>query len=1197
MSISDMIEISEVTDKAISENLHRRLKEENIYTNIGRVLISVNPFKEIRIYDKDAIELYAGKKLGSSAISSNPEKILIPSRRDRASRCSTARLTGLSSVSGGATGKFKNFKGPKPPHIYEVANNMLVNMMIEGDNQCVIISGESGAGKTVSAKHVMNFLAKVSDEGSTKVEHVKDTILQSNPLLEAFGNAKTVMNNNSSRFGKFMEIQYNERGQPDGGKISTFLLEKSRVVSLADGERNYHIFYQLLAGLTPEEMEELSLGLSTPDKYRYLNTTGVYTIKGTDDASDFAITMNAMKAIGIPTHNINSVLKVVTAILHLGNITFNEEDNVAVPVDEKLLEKPASLLEIDKTLLKEKITSYDMESRWGGQVEITKKTFNREQACAARDSLSKSLYFQTFEYLVEAVNSTMAKTEQSLYIGVLDIYGFECFQKNGFEQFSINYVNEKLQNLFIDFTLKTEQEEYTEEGISWSSIKYFSNDVVCELIESRRPPGIMSVLDDVCSTMHAVSEGSENTLMDKLRGAITSNNNFSRFFQAQSRHFSITHYAGKVTYEATGFCEKNKDSISNDLIRLIKSSNNEFISTLFPDISGETATGRKTKANTGSAKIRTQAIALVDKIRKCTPHYIRCVKPSESKTPLDWDDKKVLHQVHYLGLVENIKVRRAGFAFRREFDRIIQRYRILAPEIVGNCVQDQIKACKVILEAGKLDMKRYQVGKTKLFLKDQQMISQLEDCRVAILSKFAISIQTRYRGYRARKKYEELIKRHREMEKQKQIEMEREKQRQMELQDKQQEQLQHGSEEAQNDTSLPNVPVTQHHNSAMEVFKDFKELISATFSSCGGEVITRGIYVKMPENPSEKKPQTITILVCENTSDYKVALTDTESALSDLIAISSANKHFKNPIEITIPLTKKPKDYENIWKFVRWTSCPPNEVKEWSDKLSAVGEPDTRTAVFTGENARFFSDRCGMFCLMGKGTDMELEPVKRIAQRRDMISKGSDHIPQGCDLISKGSDRISQGCDHTSTPSVQSSSHLVKTTTKKKGLFKTIKSTFGRAFGSKKLQDNNLETLSQSCSCSSYESCSSYTDEDSDGSTSSKGPTLQPQSLVRGKSSKLNQLQNKSSPPLQSSPAPTPPCGRPPPPPPPPPPGNKIPKAPQAPQGQESTSRPPPPPPPPNPGNKLPGSSGQETPRQPPPPPPPPPVKLASPTT
>ncbi|EDO35007.1 predicted protein, partial [Nematostella vectensis] len=715
-TVSDMIEIPDVSEASIANNLKIRLKQEEIYTNIGRVLISVNPFKKINIYGMDAVELYSGKK---------------------------------------------HNEGAKPPHLYEVANNMFENMLIEGDSQCVIISGESGAGKTVSAKHVMGFLSKVCGEGSTEVERVKDIIMQSNPLLEAFGNAKTVMNNNSSRFGKFMEIQYSRSGQPNGGKISTFLLEKSRVVSQGQGERNYHIFYQLLSGCTPDEMSELEIDLGPAESYKYLNQTGVYTIEGTDDVSDYAATINAMEVIGIASSTRNTVLKLVATVLHLGNIQFTEEDNQAVPVDVSMLDAPSRLLSVDKDILLDKLTSYSMETRWGGKVEVTKKTLNKDQAVIARDALAKAIFFQLFEYLVEAVNSTMATRDQDFYIGVLDIYGFESFKVNGFEQFSINYVNEKLQNLFIDFTLKMEQEEYAEEGISWSDIDYFNNDVVLQLIESRRPPGIMGVLDDVCSTLHAVSEGSANTLMDKLRGVIGSNSSFAKYFQAQARHFAITHYAGKVSYESEGFCEKNKDTLSNDLVCLMQSSTEPFVRDMFPDsLYGASAGvgGRKAKSNTGSSKIRTQAHALVSKIRMCTPHYVRCVKPTESKIPLDWDDKKVLHQVRYLGLAENIKVRRAGFAFRREFPRIVERYSLLDPITVRKHQSDPVAACKAILLAGNLDMTKYQVGKTKLFLKEPQMINQLEEARNAIITKYALTIQTVYRGYRARKIYKRLKK-------------------------------------------------------------------------------------------------------------------------------------------------------------------------------------------------------------------------------------------------------------------------------------------------------------------------------------------------------------------------------------------------------------------------------------------------------
>ncbi|CDQ76766.1 unnamed protein product [Oncorhynchus mykiss] len=500
---------------------------------------------------------------------------------------------------------------------------------------------------------------------SAPSQHVKDIILQSNPLLEAFGNAKTVRNNNSSRFGKYFEIQFSSGGEPDGGKISNFLLEKSRVVMRNPGERSFHIFYQLIEGATGEQKS--SLGITSLDYYNYLNQSGSYKVDDINDKSDFQETVHAMEVIGISGEDRGLVLQIVAGVLHLGNINFREAGNYAAVESEEFLAFPAFLLGIDQKRLKEKLTSRKMDSKWGSSMESIDVTLNVEQACYTRDALSKALHSRVFDFLVESINKAIVKVHQEFNIGVLDIYGFEIFQKNGFEQFCINFVNEKLQQIFIELTLKAEQEEYVQEGIRWTPIEYFNNKIVCDLIESKlNPPGIMSILDDVCATMHAVGEGADQTMLQKLRVAINSHEHFNSWNQG----FIIHHYAGKVSYDAEGFCERNRDVLFSDLIELMQSSEIAFIRALFPDNLNAEKKGRPT---TAGSKIKKQANDLVQTLMKCTPHYIRCIKPNETKKPKDWEESRVKHQVEYLGLKENIRVRRAGYAYRRVFRKFLNR--------------------------------------------------------------------------------------------------------------------------------------------------------------------------------------------------------------------------------------------------------------------------------------------------------------------------------------------------------------------------------------------------------------------------------------------------------------------------------------------------------------------------------------------
>nr|XP_033811648.1 LOW QUALITY PROTEIN: unconventional myosin-If [Geotrypetes seraphini] len=698
--VDDMVLLTKITEEAIVENLKKRYMDDYIFTYIGSVLISVNPFKQMPYFTDREIELYQG------------------------------------------AAQYEN-----PPHIYALTDNMYRNMMIDSENQCVIISGESGAGKTVAAKYIMGYISKVSG-GGDKVQHVKDIILQSNPLLEAFGNAKTVRNNNSSRFGKYFEIQFSRGGEPDGGKISNFLLEKSRVVSQNENERNFHIYYQLIEGANQEQRQ--NLGIMTADYFYYLNQSETYKVDGTDDRSDFHETLNAMKVIGIASQDQQLVLQITVGILHLGNICFREQGNYAQVENYDLLAFPAYLLGIDKDRLNDKLTSRKMDSKWGGRSESINVTLNVEQASYTRDALSKGLYTRVFDFLVESINRAMQKPHQEYSIGVLDIYGFEIFQRNGFEQFCINFVNEKLQQIFIELTLKAEQEEYVQEGIQWTPIQYFNNKVVCDLIENKlNPPGIMSVLDDVCATMHATGEGADQTLLQKLQAAVGTHEHFNSW----NSGFIIHHYAGKVSYDVNGFCERNRDVLFTDLIELMQSSEYGFIQALFPE---KLDSDKKSRPTTASSKIKKQANDLVNTLMKCTPHYIRCIKPNETKKSKDWEESRVKHQVEYLGLRENIRVRRAGFAYRRVFLKFLQRYAILTPETWPRWHGDERKGVQLLLRSVNMDEDQYQMGKTKVFVKNPESLFLLEEMRERKFDAFARTIQKAWRKHNARRKYEQM---------------------------------------------------------------------------------------------------------------------------------------------------------------------------------------------------------------------------------------------------------------------------------------------------------------------------------------------------------------------------------------------------------------------------------------------------------
>ncbi|XP_036159109.1 unconventional myosin-Ie isoform X4 [Myotis myotis] len=662
--VDDMVLLSKITENAIVENLKKRYMDDYIFTYIGSVLISVNPFKQMPYFGDKEIEMYQG------------------------------------------AAQYEN-----PPHIYALADNMYRNMIIDRENQCVIISGESGAGKTVAAKYIMGYVSRVSG-GGPKVQHVKDIILQSNPLLEAFGNAKTVRNNNSSRFGKYFEIQFSPGGEPDGGKISNFLLEKSRVVMRNPGERSFHIFYQLIEGASADQKQ--SLGITSMDYYYYLSLSGSYKVDDIDDKREFQETLHAMNVIGIFAEEQALVLQIVAGVLHLGNISFKEVGNYAAVESEEFLAFPAYLLGINQDRLKEKLTSRQMDSKWGGKSESIHVTLNVEQACYTRDALAKALHSRVFDFLVDSINKAMEKDHEEYNIGVLDIYGFEIFQKNGFEQFCINFVNEKLQQIFIELTLKAEQEEYVQEGIRWTPIEYFNNKIVCDLIENKvNPPGIMSILDDVCATMHAVGEGADQTLLQKLQMQIGNHEHFNSWNQG----FIIHHYAGKVSYDMDGFCERNRDVLFMDLIELMQSSELPFIKSLFPENLQADKKGRPT---TAGSKIKKQANDLVSTLMKCTPHYIRCIKPNETKKPRDWEES---------------------------------RYAILTKATWPSWRGDEKQGVLHLLQSVNMDSDQFQLGRSKVFIKAPESLFLLEEMRERKYDGYARVIQKSWRKFAARKKY------------------------------------------------------------------------------------------------------------------------------------------------------------------------------------------------------------------------------------------------------------------------------------------------------------------------------------------------------------------------------------------------------------------------------------------------------------
>ncbi|KAI5997960.1 myosin class I heavy chain [Pisolithus albus] len=660
VGVSDMTLLTTISNESINDNLQKRWLNAEIYTYIGGVLISVNPFRDLGIYTDDVLQKYKGKN----------------------------RLE-------------------VPPHVFGIAESAYYNMNAYHENQCVIISGESGAGKTEAAKRIMQYIAAVSGGQDNSIQEIKDMVLATNPLLESFGCAKTLRNNNSSRHGKYLEIMFNAQGEPVGAQITNYLLEKGRVVGQVENERNFHIFYQFTKAASDEQREQF--GLQGPELYAYTSISKCLEVQNINDTEDFVATLNAMRIIGLTANEQSEIFRMLAIILWLGNIQFEEmDDGNARIADTDVTDFIAYLMDTDSAMLQKVLTTRVMETQRGGRRgSIYDVPLNPAQATAGRDALSKAIYNNLFEWIVSRINVSMKpRSTVSHVIGILDIFGFEIFEDNSFEQLCINYVNEKLQQIFIELTLKTEQEEYVREQIQWSPIKYFNNKVVCDLIEERKPPGIFAALNDACATAHADPAAADNSFVQ--RTAILSSN---PHFEARGAQFLVRHYAGDVTYNIAGMTDKNKDALIKDIFDLIGSSGNQFIQSIFPDRPDPSSKKRPPTAG--------------DRI-KPNPHTSERLKPNQNRSPTEYDSKAILHQIKYLGLQENIRVRRAGFAYRNTFEKMVERFYLLSPSTsyAGEYTWtgDAKSGCVQILKDTGIPKDEWQMGVTKAFIKNPETV-------------------------------------------------------------------------------------------------------------------------------------------------------------------------------------------------------------------------------------------------------------------------------------------------------------------------------------------------------------------------------------------------------------------------------------------------------------------------------------------
>lgn len=692
--VDDMTKLAYLHEPGVLHNLKSRYDINEIYTYTGSILIAVNPFRKLpHLYDSHMMAQYKGATFGELS-----------------------------------------------PHPFAVADAAYRLMINDGISQSILVSGESGAGKTESTKLLMRYLAYMGGRAAAEGRSVEQQVLESNPVLEAFGNAKTVRNNNSSRFGKFVEIQFDQRGRISGAAIRTYLLERSRVCQVSDPERNYHCFYMLCAA-PQEDLQRYKLG--NPRTFHYLNQSNCYELDGVDDSKEYIATRKAMDIVGISADEQDGIFRVVAAILHLGNIEFakGKEIDSSMPKDEQSwfhLRTAAELLMCDAKGLEDSLCKRVIVTR----DETITKWLDPEAATVSRDALAKIVYSRLFDWLVDKINSSIGQDPSSKFlIGVLDIYGFESFKTNSFEQFCINLTNEKLQQHFNQHVFKMEQEEYTREEINWSYIEFIDNKDVLELIE-KKPGGIIALLDEACMFPRSTHE----TFAQKLYQTFKNHKRFAKPKLSRS-DFTICHYAGDVTYQTELFLDKNKDYVIAEHQDLLNASKSPFVAGLFPSL-GEDASKQSKFSSIGS-RFKQQLQSLLETLNTTEPHYIRCVKPNNLLKPAIFENQNVLQQLRCGGVMEAIRISCAGYPTRKPFYEFIDRFGILAPEVL-DASSDEVAACRRLLE--KVGLEGYQIGKTKVFLRAGQM-AELDARRTEVLGRSASIIQRKVRSYMARRSF------------------------------------------------------------------------------------------------------------------------------------------------------------------------------------------------------------------------------------------------------------------------------------------------------------------------------------------------------------------------------------------------------------------------------------------------------------
>eukprot|EP00063_Salmo_salar_P061679 XP_014036514.1 PREDICTED: myosin-6-like [Salmo salar] len=721
--IEDMAMFTFLHEPAVLFNLKERYAAWMIYTYSGLFCVTVNPYKWLPVYDQSVVNAYRGKK-----------------------------------------------RTEAPPHIFSISDNAYQYMLSDRENQSVLITGESGAGKTVNTKRVIQYFASIAAVGGKKsaAEEKKgtleDQIIQANPALEAFGNAKTIRNDNSSRFGKFIRIHFGVTGKLSSADIETYLLEKSRVTFQLKAERDYHIFYQILSQKKPELLEMLLI-TSNPYDYAFISQ-GEIAVTSINDSDELMATDDAFNVLGFAQEEINGIYKLTGAIMHYGNMKFKnkQREEQAEADGTEDIDKAAYLMCLNSADLVKGLCNPRVKV---GNEWVTKGQ-NVNQVYYAVGALAKKIYENMFLWMVIRINLTLdTKNARQHYIGVLDIAGFEIFDFNTFEQLCINFTNEKLQQFFNHHMFVLEQEEYKKEGIVWEFIDFGMDLAACiDLIE--RPMGIMSILEEECMFPKA----SDSTFKAKLyENHLGKNACFQKPRIIKGRpeaHFSLVHYAGIVDYNIGNWLVKNKDPLNETVVGLFQKSSLKFLANLFANYAGaeapeeKAAGGKKKKGSsfqTVSALHRENLGKLMTNLRSTHPHFVRCIIPNETKTPGAMENPLVMHQLRCNGVLEGIRICRKGFPNRILYADFKQRYRILNPNSIpeGQFI-DNMKAAEKLLGSLDIDHTQYRLGHTKVFFK-AGLLGLLEEMRDDRLALIITGFQARSRGLLARIEFQKMVDR------------------------------------------------------------------------------------------------------------------------------------------------------------------------------------------------------------------------------------------------------------------------------------------------------------------------------------------------------------------------------------------------------------------------------------------------------